>query len=406
MFASGPHTRGLGPQIRMFAMAQKTHARITKTVVDTLAPGQTIRDTELSGFGVRRQRGAPVYFLQKRIGGKLRWLTIGTHGQGWTATTARTKAMALLGDIANGEDPALVRQAKTPDTTVASVSELFLNHHGPRLKRRTREEYKRIFRLHILPSFGGTRIDAITRADVARFHAERAASPGGANFALACLSKFMSWAEDHGLRPENSNPCRQIKKYHIENRERFLGAAEITRLGDVLADVEEEEGPFVVAALRLLILTGARLNEILTLKWSYVDTERAMLFLPDSKTGKKSIRLSRAALTVLTDLPKVHGNPYVLPGRREGGHMINLQKPWRRIRERAGLCDVRIHDLRHSFASVAAASGGSLPMIGKLLGHKQPQTTARYAHLADDPLRELNERTGTQIAELLGANAQ
>jgi len=381
-------------------------ARISKTTVDALQPGDMLRDTEIIGFGVRRQRGAPVYFVRKRVDGLARWITIGTHGAGWTPDKARKEAQSILGTIADGKDPVAAKRLDRDRSRVTDAAELFLAHHGPKLKPRTREEYERLFKLHILPAFGHRRVDEINRTDVARFHAERSATKAGANFALACLSKFMSWAEEHGLRTENSNPCRRVKKYTAVKRERYLTGEEFCRLGAELdrTDAEGEDSPFVTAALRLLILTGARLNEILTLKWSFVDLERGLLFLPDSKTGQKSIRLSEAAIAVLEGLPRLSGNPHVLPGRVEGGHLINLQKPWRRIRERAGITDVRIHDLRHSFASVAAASGGSLPMIGKLLGHSQPQTTARYAHLADDPLRELNELVGGTIADALAGN--
>lgn len=401
----GQQIRPQDLQIFGVVMGKISHARISKSLVDKLDPGDIIRDTEVTGFGVRRQTGAPVYFLQKRVKGVRRWIKIGTHGSGWTADKARKEAQSILGAIADGEDPATAKIIDRDRSRVSDAAELFLQHHGPKLKPRTREEYERLFKLHILPTFGHRRVHEINRTDVARFHAERSATKAGANFALACLSKFMSWAEEHGLRPENSNPCRRVKKYAAVKRERYLTAEEFARLGAELdrVDAESEESPFVTAALRLLILTGARLNEVLTLKWSFVDVERGLLFLPDSKTGQKTIRLSDAAITILTALPRLTGNPYVLPGRIEGQRLINLQKPWRRIRERAGLDDVRIHDLRHSFASVAAASGGSLPMIGKLLGHTQPQTTARYAHLADDPVDQLNRRVGVIIAEAMAA---
>ena len=166
-----------------------------------------------------------------------------------------------------------------------------------------------------------------------------------------------------------------------------------------MAKAEEEgpESPYVVAAVRLLIFTGARLSEILELQWDHVDIERAMLLLPDSKTGKKAIYLNAPALEVLTVLPRLEGNPFVIVGQKDGSHRVNLQKPWRAIRKRAKLDDVRLHDLRHSFASIAAAGGASLFMIGKLLGHTQSATTERYAHLAADPLRAANEAIGQRI---------
>jgi len=153
-----------------------------------------------------------------------------------------------------------------------------------------------------------------------------------------------------------------------------------------------------VAAIGLLVLTGARLVEILTLRWEYVDLQNEVLRLPDSKTGAKLIYLNAAAINLLRIMPRMAGNPYVIAGRKPGARLINLQKPWRRIRGKANLADVRIHDLRHSFASVAAGTGMSLPMIGKLLGHSQPATTARYAHLAVDPIRAASNLIGTEIA--------
>jgi integrase len=230
--------------------------------------------------------------------------------------------------------------------------------------------------------------------------------PYQANRMLALLSKFFNWCEKHGYRPDGSNPCRHIEKYKEQRRERFLSPVELARLGDALADAETNEttSPYVIAALRLLVLTGARLSEILTLQWSYVDFDHSLLRLPDSKTGQKVIYLNAPALQILTDLPRLEGNPHVICGKRDGAHLVNLQKPWRQIRKAAGLDDVRIHDLRHSFASVAAGSGQSLPVIGALLGHTQPQTTARYAHLAADPLRAASDAVGGKIAASLKGN--
>ena len=204
-----------------------------------------------------------------------------------------------------------------------------------------------------------------------------------ANKCLALLSKMFNMAERWGMRPDGTNPCRHVDKYRSQPRERFLSEQELARLAEVLAEVagDGSETPFTVAAVRLLVFTGARLGEILSLRWEYVDFDNAMLFLPESKTGKKVIYLSAPALEVLTNIPRIESNPYAICGEKDGAHLVNLQKPWTRIRKRAGLENVRIHDLRHSFASVAASGGLSLPMIGKLLGHTQAATTQRYAHL-------------------------
>jgi integrase len=183
-------------------------------------------------------------------------------------------------------------------------------------------------------------------------------------------------------------------------RERFLTPDELARLGAAFEKAEASHlvGSYAIAALRLLIFSGARLSEILTLEWSHVDLDRRIIFLPDSKTGKKPLTLNDAAIEVLKTLPKFANNPYVIAGHRHGAHLVNLQKPWQLVRTLAGLETVRIHDLRHTFASVAVASGGSLPILGRQLGHSQPQTTQRYAHLADDPVRKLTQTTGEVLA--------
>jgi integrase len=194
-----------------------------------------------------------------------------------------------------------------------------------------------------------------------------------------------------------------VEKYSEVKRERFLSCEELAQLSTVLDDEATAGGsvPWIIGAIRLLIFTGARLNEVLTLRWDYVDLSRGMLLLPDSKTGKKTIYLNPPAIEVLRTLPKLQGNPYVICGGRKGEHLVNLEKPWRAIRAKAGFDDVRLHDLRHSYASVAAASGLSLPVIGKLLGHSQAQTTARYAHLSADPLQQANRRIGEEITRAM-----
>lgn len=385
-------------------MTRSLTANITKTVVDSLEPGTLVRDTTVKGFGVRRQRGAPVFFVQTRVAGKLRWITIGTYGAPWTVFTARKEALRLLGQIAGGGDPQAERRRQVERAlgkiTIAQASQDFMTEHGPKLKPRTHEEYARLFKLHIIPKLGHIPLDELSRAQVVRFHSALSAKPAAANFALAVLSKMMTWAERTGRRPEQTNPCRGIEKFRARKLERYLSGEELTRLGAALATAEREqtESPYAIAAIRLLLLTGARRNEILTLRWRDVDFERQALRLPDSKTGEKVIKLAAPALQLLAALPRVEGNPHVIVGSKDGGHLVGLQSPWERIRGAASLDDVRLHDLRHSFASFAVASGASLPMIGKLLGHTQPQTTARYAHLADDPVTQINEAVSSSIA--------
>lgn len=207
-------------------------------------------------------------------------------------------------------------------------------------------------------------------------------------------------AEAWGLRPDGTNPARHIQKYKEEKRQRYLSEDEWARLGKALAEVEQEnsELPAVITAVRLLIFTGCRLSEVLNLRWDDVDWERGCLNLRDSKTGQRFVPLGQVALDLLESTPRQAGNQFVCPGARPMRPLVNLQRPWRRIRERAGLDDVRLHDLRHSFASVGAGVGMSYPTIGKLLGHTQAQTTMRYSHLPADPLKQAANQIGERIA--------
>lgn len=263
-------------------------------------------------------------------------------------------------------------------------------------KQRTAEEYQRLIDQFVLPALGKHNVSAVTRADIARLHHSLRVTPYQANRVLAVLSKMLSLAEPWGLRADGSNPCRSVEKYRETKRERMLSADELSRLGAALA--QWHGSPYVAAAVRLLVLTGARLNEILTLRWSPVDFERGEVRLTDSKTGPRTLHLPAEALTVLAELPRIDGNPFVIVGERHGRHLVNLQKPWRVLRDTADLPDVRLHDLRHAYASVAASSGLGLPIIGKLLGHSQPATKHRYAHLAADPLKAAAEAIGQKIA--------
>ena len=207
-----------------------------------------------------------------------------------------------------------------------------------------------------------------------------------------------------GLRPAGHNPCTGVTKYPDRKRERFLTDAEFERLGDVLTEAEGRGGASAstIAAIRLLLLTGCRRSEILTLRWEHVDLENAELELPDTKTGARTIALPGEAVRVLENIPRIPGNPWVITGRKPNTHLKSLDVDWRTLRARARLKDVRIHDLRHSYASRALALGESLPMIAKLLVHRQIETTARYAHLADDTVHASAERIAESLAEDLG----
>ncbi len=388
-------------------MATNTPARkkISLAIVNALPPNTTVWDADLKGFCIRRQSSPAVsYLLKTRVNGRIRWFTIGRHGQAtrsgqtWTPETARKDALRILADPLAADEP-----SREDGLTFALVAEQFLTNHGTKIKANTLTEYTSLMRLYLLPAFSNKPIQSITRADVSTVHASWQEFPRAANHALSVLSKLMSWAEDQGFRTEGANPCQRVQRYKENKRERFLTSDELARLGAAFDKAESTHlvGPFPLAAMRLLIFTGARLNEILTLEWSHIDLDRRIIFLPDSKTGKKPLTLNDAAIDVLKSLPRFANNPYVIAGHRHGAHLVNLQKPWQLVRKIAGLDEVRIHDLRHTFASVAVASGGSLPILGRQLGHSQPQTTQRYAHLADDPVRQLTETTGTTLAKAL-----
>jgi len=387
-------------------------ANITKRAVDAAKARNAdsyLWDRELHGFGLKvTPAGSKVYLVQYQLGGRkgrTRRVTIGRHGE-LTPTAARAEAKRLLGDIAAGRDPATERDKAKAGRSLAVVLDQFMAEHvRPKLKASTAREYERSARLYIVPRLGRRPIGELMRQDIAKLHHELGDTPYQANRTLALLSKFFGWAEKRGLRPDGSNPCRHIEKYREGRRERFLSQAELARLGDTVREAEQVKScsPWVIAAVRLLTLTGARLNEILSLQWEHVSEEHECLMLPDSKTGRKAIHLNAPALALLQSIPRLEGNPFVICGERAGRHLVNIEKPWRRIRKAAKLDDVRLHDLRHSFASVAASGGQSLVVIGKMLGHSQPATTARYAHLADDPVKAASDAVGRHIAAAMEA---
>ncbi len=378
--------------------------KLTQRAVDAIAPtGKqfTIWDSELAGFDVRVNAGGSKAFIAYyRVSGRQRLVTLGKHGK-MKAEQARRLAFRHISNAVEGIDTASEEKKARKGQTVAQLGDRFLKEYVPvHLKPSTQAEYGRAVKLFIKPKIGSRKVADLDRSAVADFHHKLRDIPYQANRALGVLSKMMSQAEVWGLREEGSNPCLRVKKYKEEKRERFLSADELTALSDAL-DAEEADAPSAVAAYRLLILTGCRLGEIQSLKWDFVDLKDKVLRLPDSKTGEKTVYLGEDAIAVLKAIERIEGNPYVITGKKDGEYLTDLQKPWRRIRKRAGLEDIRIHDLRHTFASYGVGLGQSLPILGKLLGHTQAQTTARYAHLADDPVRAANAMVSTAIGDVL-----
>ena len=387
--------------------------KLTKRLVDAAEAkeGDTfLWDSELAGFALKvTPAGRKVFVLQYRSGRRSRRMTLGAYGL-LSVDQARGIAQGALRQVARGDDPMARREKRKVEKLTGELLDQFLVEHADaKLKASSSAEYRRLVGKLIPASMRRMPITDITRADIARIHNSLAKTPYQANRVLAVLQKFFNWCERNGFRPDHSNPSLHVDLYKELKRDRFLSPVEIGHLGKVLAEVENEaaQSPFAIAAIRLLLLTGARLNEVLGMKWDWIDWENACVRLPDSKTGAKTAYLNAPALQVLAGLPRLVDNPHVICGQKKGSRLVNLQKPWDSIRKRAGL-DIRIHDLRHSFASIAVASGMSLPMIGKLLGHSQPQTTARYAHLADDPVKAASDQigarlTGISIARNVGA---
>jgi integrase len=385
--------------------------KLTKRVVDAAGIKERehfIWDDELPGFGLRvLPSGRKRYVVQYRAGRRSRRISLGPTTV-LTCEQARSRAITIIAATKNGEDPAARRDADRQAITVRELADRFDKEHiAIRLKPSTAKGYHRMLERVIIPALGRHRVTEVTRADVAKVHHDLRHIPYDANRSLEIISKMFNLAEMWGLRPDGSNPRKHIKKYPEEKRERFLSRAELQRVGVVLREMEEEgiELPFSIAAIRLLMLTGCRLGEIMTLQWENVDIPGKALRLPDSKTGAKMVHLGQPAVEVLEKIERVEGNPWVIVGTKPGARLTDLQPFWQRVRARAGLKDVRIHDLRHTFASTAVASGQGLPMIGKLLGHTQVQKTARYAHLAADPIKLAANKVSAEIATLLDGRA-
>ncbi len=388
-------------------------------------------DSTVSGFGVRvRPTGAKSYIVVYRAGAgrgaPVRRYTIAAVRK-ITPERARARAKAILGAVAHGHDPADQKTAERDMPTLAELADRFMADHV-RAKRKagTAEFYRDILDRIVKPALGTTKADKLTRVQVSKLHSSLADTPFQANRMLSVVGSMYAFAGRAGIVPESTNPARGIEKFKEGRRERFLTGAELERLGGAIREAETTGIPWTMdeskatakhipklkrstkiepsaaAALRLLLFTGCRLREILHLRWEHVDFERGCLFLPDSKSGRKTVILNAPALAVLTGLQQI--GPYVVPGDDPEQPRHDLKRPWNAITKRAGLTGVRLHDLRHTYASFGAGGGLGLPIIGRLLGHAHAATTARYAHLDNDPLRRASEAIAGRIAAALNGN--
>lgn len=411
--------------------------KLSKRSVDAIRPdpnGHEVfvwdtGDGALKGFGVRMMpSGIASYLVQYRTKeGRTRRLAIGKVGV-LTPDEARTLAGEKLKEVAKGGDPSAERhRVRREALTMAELADLYLAE-GPAAKPNKKASSwgtdRSNIERHIKPLLGRKLAASLMHDDVVRFQRDVAAGksradiktktrgraivdggPGTAARSLAVLGAMLEWAAHPDRKLTPANPAKGVRLLKGGKRERFLSEAELARLADALAAMEGEHrlSPTATAAIRLLLLSGCRKSEILSVRWEWVDIERGVLRLPDSKTGAKVVTLAAAAVKLLAELPR-HGD-YVLPAAMGIGHYTGLQKDWERVRGRAGLTGVRVHDLRHSFASFAVADGNSLYLIGKVLGHKQARTTEIYAHLADDPIRAVADRTAARIAAAMAPGA-
>lgn len=440
--------------------------KLTEKQIETLVPNgedYCVWDTEVMGFGVRvRKTGAKSFVLMYRRGGKLRKHTMGKPAVGYGVKEARERAKALLQGLREGIDPQDAKAQERNAVTVAELVDLYLED-GPALKPEKKaaswRSDARLFECHVKPLIGRRLARDLTKVDVAKLQMDiaegktarnvktgprkRSRVTGGKTVAaltLAVLGACYQFGIETGRVVHN--PVRGVKRFKINRRERYLSERELAVFSETLAEFERDDSYMAVMAdaVRLLIFTGCRKNEILTLRWDWVDFRKGCLRLPDSKTGARVVPLADAAAALLKRRweagrpePDLRGHnsgerpepkrrsPFVLPAMKGDGHYVGLGHHWEKVRERADalarqraeeagehpddvptLVNVRIHDLRHSFASFAIADGASLFMVGKVLGHKQSRTTEIYAHLSDDPIRHVANRTAARLAEAMG----
>lgn len=399
--------------------------RITKRSVDGLK--ETGReyvqwDGELKGFGVRvRASGAKSFVAVYRTGGRntpLRRVTIGTVGK-FEPDRARDEAKQIIRQAELGHDRAADKAKARAEWTFDRVCDLYLDEGCETKKPSTVATDKGRIERHIKPLLGKKRVGEINRTDIEKFMRDVAAGrtaanektgahgraiveggKGTATRTVGLLGGIMTFAVERRFRSDN--PVRGVKRYPDKKGETFLSASELGRIGTALAEAEVDgANPTAAAIIRLLAFTGARKGEISGLRWSEVDIERGYLRLGDSKTGAKVIPIGAPACEVLAGITPIHGSPYVFPASSGGGHFQGTEKVWRAVREAAGFPNLRLHDLRHSFASVGLARGDALPVIGAILGHADVKTTSRYAHLADDPVRKAADNISRSIEAAL-----
>ncbi len=388
--------------------------RLTKRIIEALevtGKRYTIFDDDVTGFGVRvGASGEKAYYYVYRAGkgrgATKKWLRLGTFptlGVEQARTLAKTKAAQVV----MGEDPAQEVADTKNSLSITQALEIFSEQHELKIKPKTAQNYKSLAERFIVPAFGKVKVQDVRHKHCTALHHAMRDTPYQANRCMALLSKFFGWCEKNGYRERASNPVTGIDKYEEQKRVAFMGRKELEALGQALSHMEKfgfhnpetkrvtALDPIIGSAIKMLLFTGARCMEILTLKWEYIDFERGVAHLPDSKTGAKNLQLPPPALALLEGLPRI--NEYCFSGRNGKGHLVNIKDTWKRLLITANLSGWRIHDLRHAFASYAASEGQTLHIIGAMLGHTQASTTQRYAHLQDNPIAKAAAETAAKL---------
>jgi integrase len=378
--------------------------RLTETLVKNLAPpatgNQITYDTELKGFGVRvTAKAAKAFILNYRVGGQERRLTIGGYPE-WSAAAAREKAKEYKRRVDVGADPMAERHEERAAATMGELCDLYVERHLPKKRPSSQRDDRSIIARVIVPRFGKAKVASVRYTDVEALHRELSASaPYAANRAVALLSKMFSLAIKWEMITEN--PGKGVERNTEHVRARYLGLDELSRLINVL---DAHANQSAANAIRLLLLTGARRSEVLSATWDQFDLDAGRWEKPAANVKQKRLHrvpLSQLAIKLLSEMrARASSERLLFPGREPDKPVADIKKSWVSICTKAQIEGVRLHDLRHTYAAHLASAGNSLPIIGALLGHTQAQTTHRYAHLLDDPLRAATETFGATVTRV------
>ncbi len=381
--------------------------KLTKRYVESITPdpNKTLFhwDSELKGFGVvvlpsGRRTYCVQYRNQQRSSKRLK---LGVHGQ-ITAEEARSLAKGHLGRIAYGDDPAQQKKEYKKSLTIKELASEYLDQYGHKKAQKSIKEDKKRLRSIILPAFGDKKVTDLTHLEIENLHNRLRKTPVQANRVLALLSRMFTLAMRWQLR--EGNPVKGIERYPEEKRRRWLREAEVNALCKVIDQYKNQETSNII---RLLLFTGARSDEMFKATWDQFDLEKGVWTKLAHSTKQRRFEhlpLSSKVIEILRSMEKRSQTPHLFPGRNPNKPITTIKRAWHTIRKQAGIPDVHLHDLRHTHASYLVSSGLSLSIVGRLLGHTQPSTTQRYAHLADEPLRQAVELFGNTVQEIRDKN--